>query len=482
MSLTWIQSSAPTTNLWMCITSSSDGTKLAAASFNGGRIYTSSDSGNTWSNLNNSPRGNWVSIKSSSNGTKLAAVDTINIYTSTDSGSTWTVRTTGLPTSNVSWTSIASSLDGTKLAACNKTTAIYISSDSGITWTISNSSALSWSGITSSSDGTKLAACTFNDVIYTSTDSGITWSNSNNSPSNYWNSITSSSDGTKLAAVINFSKIYTSTDSGITWSNSNSSLSTVRWSFIASSSDGTKLAAVGGYQSGIYTSSDSGATWSLNNAPSSSDWRCICSSSDGTKLAAVINTGGNNDGIYTGSVYQYPCFKEGTLILTDKGYIPVQDLKKGDLVKTLLNGFLPIDMIGKRDIVHSASSLRIKHQLYKCSPGEYQYVFEPLVITGCHSILVDDFVNEEQREKTIEVNGNIYITDDMYRLPACADLRASVYETPGTYTIYHFALENADYYMNYGIYANGLLVETCSKRYLKECSNMEIIYTIDDLK
>jgi hypothetical protein len=41
--------------------------------------------------------------------------------------------------------------------------------------------------------------------------------------------------------------------------------------------------------------------------------------------------------------------------------------------------------------------------------------------------------------------------------------------------IYHIALENEDYYMNYGIYANGLLVETCSKRYLSELSDMVMI-------
>lgn len=29
--------------------------------------------------------------------------------------------------------------------------------------------------------------------------------------------------------------------------------------------------------------------------------------------------------------------------------------------------------------------------------------------------------------------------------------------------------------MNYGIYANGLLVESCSRRYLKEMSNMSLI-------
>jgi hypothetical protein len=54
-------------------------------------------------------------------------------------------------------------------------------------------------------------------------------------------------------------------------------------------------------------------------------------------------------------------------------------------------------------------------------------------------------------------------------------MRTSVYEVIGNYTIYHLALEHVDYYMNYGIYANGLLVESCSKRYLKELSNMTLI-------
>jgi len=36
-------------------------------------------------------------------------------------------------------------------------------------------------------------------------------------------------------------------------------------------------------------------------------------------------------------------------------------------------------------------------------------------------------------------------------------------------------LENDNYYTNYGVYANGLLVETSSKRYLKELSEMTLI-------
>jgi hypothetical protein len=199
-------------------------------------------------------------------------------------------------------------------------------------------------------------------------------------------------------------------------------------------------------------------------------------------LFISINDGGeylpySNSLQYTyGSSPPIPCFKEDTKILTDQGYKLIQDLRKGDLVKTLLHDFLPIDMIGKREMHHPASQHRIKDQLYQCSKDQFgDKVFEPLILTGGHSILIDDFISKEQREKVIEVNGDTYVTDRKYRLPACADPRASVYEHPGTYTIYHVALENCDYYMNYGIYANGLLVESCSKRYLKELSNMILI-------
>lgn len=85
------------------------------------------------------------------------------------------------------------------------------------------------------------------------------------------------------------------------------------------------------------------------------------------------------------------------------------------------------------------------------------------------------FVDEKQKEATKRILGNIYVTDCKYRVPACADERTTPFNLEGVFTIWHIALENNDYYMNYGIYANGLLVESCSKRYLIELSKMEII-------
>jgi len=193
------------------------------------------------------------------------------------------------------------------------------------------------------------------------------------------------------------------------------------------------------------------------------------------------STGNHVDGEINNVTYLFTpisgpliCFKEGTNILTDTGYRPIETLRKGDRVKTVSHGFQAIDLIGYRPIQHIPSAERIKDQLYACRPDRYPELTEELVLTGCHAILVKEFKDDE-RAKTLALLGDIYITDNHYRLPACIDKRTDVYEKEGVHLIYHIALEHSDYYMNYGVYANGLLVETTSKRYLKELSDMILI-------
>lgn len=206
-------------------------------------------------------------------------------------------------------------------------------------------------------------------------------------------------------------------------------------------------------------------------------------------ISLVINPNTNqllfqspvNGTVYTVPLYTPPdpeptiCFLEDSKILTDKGYVCIQDLKKGDLIKTLVNEYLPIYKIGKKDFLQTSTKERKPDKLYKCCKEKYPELIEDLIITGCHCILVDDFLNETERNKTKEVNGDIYITDNKYRLPACVDERTSIYEKQGKTIVYHIALENADDYMNYGIYANGLLVESCSKWSLENNSNMKLL-------
>jgi hypothetical protein len=209
-------------------------------------------------------------------------------------------------------------------------------------------------------------------------------------------------------------------------------------------------------------------------------WR-LASNSNGTSPQNVVYVDGDvliNDGSY----YLYPsvpCFLEGTTILcqvdgVDK-YIMVEELEKGTLVKTSMDGYKPVVLIGKGSINNPDNDERTENRLYKCSTSKYPQLKEDLYITGCHSIL--EFpITDKQKEDTIKHLGKLFVTDKKYRLMACVDERAEPWNSKGTYTIWHFALENSNEGMNYGVYANGgLLVETCSIRFLKNKSNMMLI-------
>jgi len=184
--------------------------------------------------------------------------------------------------------------------------------------------------------------------------------------------------------------------------------------------------------------------------------------------------------LLSGNPYRVPCFGENSKILTlnpntkQEEYTLVQNIRKGTLVKTLRNGFLPVDMIGKSTIKNTSTDERIQTRLYKLSKDKYPELKEDLVLTGCHSVLVDS-LSDEEKEATNEHLGQLYVTDRKYRLMTFLDKRAVPLKKEGEFPIYHIALENEDYYMNYGIYANGLAVESCSKRYLKELSNMTLL-------
>jgi hypothetical protein len=174
-----------------------------------------------------------------------------------------------------------------------------------------------------------------------------------------------------------------------------------------------------------------------------------------------------------------PCFLEGTRILcldevtNQMVYIPVQQIRKGMKIKTTKHGFVPVNMIGVSEIENEGNE-RIMNRLYRLKQSEYPDLFDDLVITGCHSTLVDGLTNK-QIQDTLSIFDMVFMTDDKYRLLACLDEKAQPYEKSGSFTIYHIALDHDDYFMNYGIYANGLLVESCSQRYLKELSGMRLI-------
>jgi hypothetical protein len=80
------------------------------------------------------------------------------------------------------------------------------------------------------------------------------------------------------------------------------------------------------------------------------------------------------------------------------------------------------------------------------------------------------------REQLIENMGDVFSTENLYRVQAWMDDRAEPFNDDSTVTVWHLALENKNIYHNYGVWANGLLVETCSIVYLTKISNMELMH------
>ena len=153
------------------------------------------------------------------------------------------------------------------------------------------------------------------------------------------------------------------------------------------------------------------------------------------------------------------CFNEGTKILCfnknlQEEYISIENLKKGDLVKTYKHGYRRIDLIGKNVMVNNPDNS--KKCMYKMVKTDKNCLLEDLIITGGHSILVDDPILLGKTKK-------IHKVDDKYLLLSSISKDFIKLTNNNLYTYWHLTLESDDDNQRFGIWANGLLTETTYK-------------------
>jgi hypothetical protein len=438
-------------------------------------------------------------ITSSADGAYMyCLVDNVGVYRSTDYGVSWSktfdASTPQLP-------SITCSSDGSIVFFCWVGGGLFQSIDYGLNFTniAGDASGLNLTPVNGGPYVRNIACNNSGNTVIIGLQGGSTcvyictnFSAQTKSwvsvevagPSLYVSNICCNSDASILFAIVGPNNapngqngnIYTSTNSGASWSILPGSF-TANWTNLACDSTGTKVYAIDA-TIGLYIFSPSTTIAPLLiTSPNTSSFGALALYSSGANL---IN--GSANYIYNYAL-KYPtpmCFKEDSKILClieDKEiYVPIQDIRKGTLVKTHLSGYVPVNMIGTTKIYNEDNDLRIKNRLYKCTSEKYPDLTEDLIITGCHSILVD-YLTEEQKTLTKEMCGHpLLITENKYRLFAMFDNRGVPFQEKGVFSLWHLALDNNDDYMNYGIYANGgLLVETTSKRMLGEYPGMIIL-------
>ena len=180
------------------------------------------------------------------------------------------------------------------------------------------------------------------------------------------------------------------------------------------------------------------------------------------------------------------CFQKGTEILCldeesgNERNIPIEDLHSGMYVKTLKNGYIPIYKIGHRSIKNPDHNERTSDRMYKYSKEDN--MTDDLYITGGHSILKDKLSDNERKEMQNMVNKlrngenvPLFMTNGKYRFMSMFDQDAKMVESKEEVEVYHVALEHEDRFMNYGIFANGKLVESCNIVMMDDYSNMDNI-------
>ena len=509
----WTSSFAPNGGNVRYIVSSSDGQIVYMFEVTNSVVYRSADYGVTFSPLTNAPA-DTVSITCSSDGAYVfIGTSGGPVYVSSDSGANFTQTYSDIsvyPRSIVCNTSgeyvyvsyndntttiaISSNYGGSFTTtiisesvnniSCDQTgqylfastgSGVYRSIDYGANWTITSLTG-NILGVTNSASGSIAVAVNYDENMYYRTvDSADTWSpiallgsniisgtggdGASISPDGTMFILSASNPGTYLyPQTVPSTPIFTSQPTIV----SSTSINVI---FSIASNGGPALTDIEyARDTDGYTAWTSlGLTTPMEGQTNATITGLTAPVAGNYKLRAV-NTLGNSAesaaGLVEGNV---PCFLEGSKILCKVGgvetYVAVEKIRPGTLVKTSLNGFQPVKLIGSRAMINAGGDKRHKDSLYLCTKENYPEITEDLTITGCHAILVDQ-ITDAHRQGIIKTLERVFVTDKKYRLPACVDERAVLVQTAGTFTVWHFALEHADIKMNYGVYAQGLLVES----------------------
>lgn len=279
---------------WSSIASNGDNTIITAV-VNGGNIYTSYNSGISWS-LKETIRA-WSSVAMSQNSMyQTAVVDGGPILVSTDGGVSWVVKESIRSWRGISVSRSNTSTDGMHQTAVAQGNRIYVSHNYGNTWTAKGPS-YNWLSIDISSNGMNQVAAIFGGSLWWSNDGGDIWNIAANTVNN-WQSVSMSNDASVIIAVTILEYWYKSTDFGITWVKNTLSIGKILTQIKIAKNSPNYISAIGNAGS-IYTTNDSGLTWVSNNSTES--WASISISDNGINQMAIVNGGGiyssSNNGI-----------------------------------------------------------------------------------------------------------------------------------------------------------------------------------------
>jgi hypothetical protein len=213
-----------------------------------------------------------------------------------------------------------------------------------------------------------------------------------------------------------------------------------------------------------YDNATSTTLFQYKNA--SNTWVSVPSSATTFSITEVLDNSPQNN---------VPCFNQGTKILClvneKEENVEVENLKKGDMVKTYLHGYKKIKQIGVNRFVNEPSTYR--KCMYVMKKEKNAELLEDLIVTGDHSILVDRVSGQERMEMRRRWAREERIGPKKLVMSSVSK-EFEKREDTNEYTYYHFCVEDEEKQnMKFGVWSNGVLSEIPSAQQFKELELVE---------
>jgi len=401
---------------------------------------------------------------------------TYEVYYSNDGGSSWTIwsfspsaivgQVTNVAVGSLSM--VVATIEGANTQIYNNTNNPLGSGSWFNGYTVATSvvtiTSLSLSGANSVACGQNYGGPSgTNGLIDYSANSGNTWQNPTTYPS-WANNITKvvSIDGSVAMiggiSTSNTAFIWYSINGGGLWTNSSFVLANVS-SFTGISVSGNNGLASINTNDGfgrLFYSKDQGQSWTAAAGGALS-----ATTINDVSLSGDEGVAGTSAGIYYTSTPL--CYEANTLILITENeeevYKKVSELKVGDLVKTYKQGYKKIKLFRsfKYNPLNKNNDLNLL----------YKHKENGVIVTGGHSILVDELTEKEKLNNLKHYGFNQTIEDKKLLLACSSDKFEKMDNYHEEYHLCHFSLESDDPKEHFGVYmTDGILSESCPEEAL----------------
>jgi hypothetical protein len=325
--INWTQSGSSSLVWFACGMSASGQYQVAGQSAgyaaNSGLIYYSSNYGQTWTAVANSPSYSWESVAMSASGQHAIICVGNNsitvpgpVYISSTYGQTWSATTLSV----CGW--VAMSASGQYITVANQSggvsgssaNGIYVSSNYGQSWT--RTSTQGTYRATMSATGQYQYVTWYSGDNYYSTNYGQTWASMAglSAFSTTIQGISCSATGQYIAAC-NGNTFYYSANYGKTWTTATAS-SVASYNGVSMSASGQYVVAGGWGNNIIYYSKNYGVTWSNQSVPANVTTVTISANAQYITGTCGFNNNTSAGFIYTSITRAPPLSTSGTLIVT----------------------------------------------------------------------------------------------------------------------------------------------------------------------